>query len=78
MTTADPFRDGLQVSQERIARMNEKELSELMRQLLRAQAYRAGADASKVIVNTEDKAKDDGCDGWSPKPGRGDPWLGLA
>lgn len=49
-----------------------------MRQLLRAQAYRTGADASKVIVNTEDKAKDDGCDGWSPKPSQDDPWLGLA
>jgi hypothetical protein len=58
--------------------MNEKELGELMRQLLRAQAYRAGAEASRVIVNAEDKAKDDGCDGWSPKPSQEDPWLGLA
>lgn len=56
--------------------MDEHELNELMRELLRAQAYRTGADVSAVRVNAEVKAKDEGCDGWSPQPGKPDRWLG--
>lgn len=37
-----------------------------MRELLVAQTYRCGADVSKVLVNTEENASDDGCDGWTP------------
>lgn len=46
--------------------------------LLRAHAYRCRADVGRVIVNTEGKAKDDGCDGWSPKPDSDDEWFGAA
>jgi hypothetical protein len=70
------YRDVLQVSPERIASMSDDELNALMRVLLCAQAYRCGADVAQVRVNTEDKAKDDGCDGWSPGPGTADVWLG--
>jgi hypothetical protein len=72
------FRDALQVSPERIARMSEEELDRLMLQLLRAQAYRCGSPVNEICVNTEGKAKDDGCDGWSATPTTTDPWLGSA
>jgi hypothetical protein len=71
-----PFRDALQVSPERIAHLGDAELSELMIDLLRAQAHRCGSPLSEVRVNTEGKAKDDGCDGWTAKPGTKDDWLG--
>lgn len=71
-----PFRDALQVSPERIAHLGDAELSELMVELLRAQAHRCGSPLSEVRVNTEDKAKDDGCDGWTAKPATTDEWLG--
>ncbi|MFD0324656.1 P-loop NTPase family protein [Lysobacter gummosus] len=70
------YRDGLQVSQERIARLNDNELDELLRDLLREQAYVCGVSQSDVFVNTESKAKDDGCDAWSGAPPSIDPWLG--
>ncbi|MBN2192822.1 MAG: hypothetical protein JW751_08380 [Polyangiaceae bacterium] len=47
-----------------------------MIELLRAQAHRCGSPLSEVRVNTEDKAKDDGCDGWTAKPATKDDWLG--
>lgn len=62
------FRDALQVSPERIAALDDVDLSTLMRDLLGAHAYRAKAAVSEVRVNTEGLAKDDGSDGWSPKP----------
>ena len=71
-----PFRDGLQVSPERIAYLGDAELSDLMIDLLRAQAHRCGSPLFEVRVNTEDKAKDDGCDGWTAKPATKDDWLG--
>lgn len=71
-----PFRDALQVSPERIAHLSDAEPSELMIDLLRAQAHRCGSPLSEVRVNTEDKAKDDGCDGWTSKPATKDDWLG--
>ena len=49
-----------------------------MRELLLAHGYRCGAAVSKIRVNTERRAKDDGCDGWSPKPSAPDEWLGNA
>ena len=66
----------MQVSPERIAHLGDAELSELMVELLRAQAQRCGSPPSEVCVNTEDKAKDDGCDGWTSKPAMKDDWLG--
>ena len=78
MTSPRPsaFRDGLQVSQERIAALDDAGLNILMGELFLAQAYRCGASVSEIRINTEDKAKDDGCDGWSPKPNSSDDWLG--
>lgn len=70
------FRDALQVSPDRIAHLGDTELSELMRDLLRAQAHRCGSPLSEVRVNTEDKAADDGCDAWTAKPATKDEWLG--
>jgi len=72
------FRDTLQVSPERIAAMSDEDLNVLMAQLLRAQAYRCGSPLNEIRVNTEGKAKDDGSDGWSGKPGTLDDWLGSA
>ena len=57
------FRDALQVSRERIAAMSEEDLDVLMLQLLQAQAYRCGSPVNEICVNTEGKARDDGCDG---------------
>ena len=45
-----------------------------MGQLLRAQAYRCGSP--RDLVNTETRAADDGCDGWTDRPTMPDPWLG--
>ncbi len=70
------FRDALQVRPERIAALDDAELNELMRELLLGQAYRCGASASTVQVNSEGKAKDEGCDAWSPTPSSPDEWLG--
>lgn len=57
--------------------MGEGELNALMADLLRAQAHRCGSQQSELRVNTEEKAKDDGCDGWSARPSRPDDWLGT-
>ncbi len=70
------FRDALQVSPERIAVMSDEELNVLMGQLLRAQVYKCGSPLSEIRINTEGRAKDDGCDGWSAKPATPDEWLG--
>lgn len=72
------FRTALQVSSERVALLRDAELNELMRELLRAHAYRCGASVGEVRVNTEGNAKDDGSDGWSPKPPLPDDWFGDA
>jgi hypothetical protein len=72
------FRDALQVSHERIAAFDDTDLTQLMRELLPAQAYRCGASVSEIRINTQGKAKDDGADGWSPKSLTADPWLGDA
>jgi len=71
------FRDALQVSPERIGAMGDADLNLLMGQLLRAQAYKCACPVNSIRVNTEDKAKDDGCDGWSGRPEVPDDWLGA-
>jgi hypothetical protein len=63
------------VSPEQIRILTDTSLKQLMRNLVLAQAYRCAADISKVIVNTEDKAADDGCDAWTPAPPTSDEWL---
>lgn len=70
------YRDALQVSPERIAAMGEEDLKELMRQLLKAQAYKCGSPPDELRVSNEVKAKDDGSDGWSASPAVPDKWLG--
>jgi hypothetical protein len=70
------FRTALQVSEEVVSNLNETGLTALMRELLHDHAYRCGAPVSEVIVNTEEKAKDDGCDAWSPAPPQTDEWFG--
>ena len=70
------YRNALQVSPERIASMNDGNLNILMGQPLRAQAYRCNSPINEIRVNTEGRAADDGCDGWSSKPETADVWLG--
>lgn len=72
------YRDALQVSQGLIAVMTDEDLTVLMRQLLRDQAYVCGSPINEIRVNTEGNAKDDGSDGWSAKPAKPDDWLGSA
>jgi hypothetical protein len=80
MSPSDPtdFQTAFQVAPDRIARLKDAELGRLMLQLLRAESYRCGAPVKEVRVNTEEKAADGGCDGWSGKPERTDGWLGDA
>lgn len=70
------FRTALQISGGRVSALDDPGLNEMMLALLLGQAHRCHADKSKVRVNTEGKAKDDGCDAWSPKPATLDRWLG--
>ncbi len=57
-----------------IAALNDADLNELMRVLLRDRAHRCGClDTS---VNTDTDVPDDGCDGWSARPATEDRWLG--
>ena len=63
MSDSGRYRNALQVSSQRIAALDDTDLNELMGQLLRAQASRCGSP--RALVNTETRAADDGCDGWS-------------
>ena len=71
------FRNVLQISHYQISALREDQLNQLMNQLLLAQAYKCESTASKVLINTEIKSRDGGCDGWSDKPGSPDEWLGT-
>ena len=57
------YLNALQVSPHRIARLNDIDLNELMRHLMRVQSYRS--NCPDVSVNAQVDAADDGCDGWS-------------
>jgi hypothetical protein len=70
------FLTALQVSKEVISTLNETRLGALMDALLHDHAYRCGAADSEVIVNTEEKAGDGGCDAWTPAPPQPDDWFG--
>ena len=74
MSDSGRYRNALQVSRSRIAALDDTDLNDLMGQLLRAQAYRCGSP--RDLVNTETRAADDGCDGWTDRPTMPDPWLG--
>src|SRR6266849_1715633 len=66
------------VSEEVIRHLNDQQLKGLMRELLEAEIYRSGGDASKLFVNTEADAPDDGCDGITPPPRSPSVWLGAS
>jgi hypothetical protein len=68
------YRTALQAPPSKISALDDVGLNDLLRDLLRAQGYVAGSDDTRV--NTEVKAADDGCDGWSSRPARPDAWLG--
>jgi hypothetical protein len=70
------YRNALQVSAVRVAAMGENELNALMEMIIEAQEHRCGSALNQIRVNTEVKAPDDGCDGWSGKPAKPDDWLG--
>ena len=74
MSDSGIYRNALQVSPARIAALDDNDLNEIMGRLLKAQASRCGSP--RPIVNTEIRAADDGCDGWSDRPTTPDPWLG--
>jgi hypothetical protein len=63
------------VSPQQIRHLSDVELCKLMNDLLRAEAYRAGADVSKVSVSPEVKAGDGGADAMTPGGAKGNPWL---
>jgi len=64
------------VSPERIARLNDIELGELMAQLLKAQSYICGAHVSEVRIESDALLRDDGEDAWTGNPKTPDEWLG--
>ena len=74
MSRPGTYRNALQVSPQRIAALNDADLNELMRHLLRAQAYRCGCP--DVTVNAQVDAGDGGRDGRSAQPAKPDRWLG--
>ena len=73
---ASVFRDALQVSRQRIATLTDVDLDLLMLALMRAESDKCGSPANEVRVNTEGKAKDGGCDGWTGQPSNENAWLG--
>ena len=64
------------VDYEIIRNLTETRLVEVVRGLIIAEATAVGLDISKVVVNSEPKGADGGCDAWSPKPTTASPWLG--
>ena len=67
--------DVSRVSRERIASLDDAGLNTLMSDLLRAHAYRSNGSEAQVRTNTDLKAGDDGCDGWTPAPRVRDDWF---
>lgn len=74
--TKPRYWNAFKVTARTISLLGEGELSLLMERLLKAQAYRCKAKLSEIAVNAEEKAKDGGSDGWSPRPEIQDDWLG--
>lgn len=64
------------VSADVITTIPDGRLNELMRRLLIAQAHFCGSAINELNVNTNPHAADEGCDGWTARPMRQDPWLG--
>lgn len=61
---------------ERLADWSASDLKPVLRDLILAEAYRAGCDSTRVIINSDDQAADGGADAWTPKPTRPSRWLG--
>jgi hypothetical protein len=72
------LRSALQVDPEQIRRLDEISLRDLMTALLHAEGYRCRARQRDIRVSHEVKAKDEGCDGWSPGHRGRDEWLPRA
>lgn len=66
------------VTEALVRHLSDVQLRNLMRDLLIDEAYRSGADVSKVWVNAETKAGDDGADGLTPAGRTSIQWLGDA
>jgi hypothetical protein len=64
------------VTEALIRHLSDVQLRDVMAELLRAEAYRCGADLSKVLVNAELKASDDGADATTPPGVTSHQWLG--
>lgn len=65
----------IKVNEERIIELGEEELRALMHRLLPVSAHDAGCDVSKVTVNPRTKARDRGCDAYTPHSGKKHTWL---
>jgi len=63
------------VPEQLVRYLSDVQLRNLMRDLLVAEAYRSSADISKVIVNAELKASDDGSDALTPPGATSHGWL---
>jgi hypothetical protein len=64
------------VSEEMLAKTNDAILKPILRDLLLAEALRAGCATSAVSINTDDRAPDGGADAVTPKPLNASDWLG--
>lgn len=76
MSKKNIFQEGFQLTKAWVSRLGETNLDLLMHELLCAQSQRCGAPVTEVRSNTQTKAPDGGCDGWSGLPTQTDPWLG--
>jgi hypothetical protein len=77
MPLASSPRHPWSVPYEIIKNFSDARLTEVMSQLLVAEAVLRSADLSQVSVNSEEKAPDAGCDGWTPQPQVPSTWLGT-
>lgn len=66
------------VSPIRIKHWTDTQLTAAIRRLINAEAYVCGADVSHIQVNAEEKARDEGCDAWTPAPPKRSRWLGSS
>lgn len=64
------------VSEDMLAKATDATLKPILRDLLLAEAIRAGCDLSRVRINVDDRAPDDGADAMTPKPAMASIWLG--
>lgn len=64
------------VPYEAIRALSDTALTAVMKELIVAEAHLRSSDISSVSINSEEKAADSGCDGWSPQTSTVSPWLG--